>query len=117
MARLAFRVLGARLRRDRYGSRVSSIGIKLFGAARFFYRLAELVMAELLPMLFLACGPTVARTAAAAFFAQGSPKLGGADGAFREDHRTASLLGFGQPHAVDASPRACLIVSSDCKGS
>ena len=43
-------------------------------------------MATLFPVLFLAFGPTVACAAAAAFLAQGQTKLGGADGALREDH-------------------------------
>ena len=58
-------------------------------------------MATFLPVLFLAGCPTVARAAAAAFLAQGKPKLGGADGALREDHiitracaRVFGALGF-----------------------
>ena len=55
-----------------------------------------------LPVLFLAVGPTIARAAATAFLAQGEPKLGGADGALREDHITTdaswgSLLRCFQP--------------------
>jgi hypothetical protein len=70
VARLALRVFRARLRRDRYGLRVSLIGIILLGAACFFYFLAELVMAAFFPVLHLAFRPTVARAAAAAFLAQ-----------------------------------------------
>ena len=44
-------------------------------------------MATLLPVLFLARSPTVARAAAAAFLARGQAKLGGADGALHQDHR------------------------------
>ena len=69
VARLALRVVRARLRRDGYGLRVLLICVVLFGAACFFYFLAELVMAALLPVLFLTFGPTVARAAAAAFLA------------------------------------------------
>ena len=55
-ARLALRVLGARLRRDRDGLGVLLICIVLLGAACFFYFFAELVMATLFPVLFLAVG-------------------------------------------------------------
>ena len=71
VARLALGVLGARLRRDRYGLRVPLICVVLLSAACFFYFLAELVEAALLPVLFLAFGTAVARAAAAAFLAQG----------------------------------------------
>ena len=73
VARLALRVLRARLDRDRYGLRVLVICVVLLGAACFFYFLAEIVVATLLPVLFLAFGPAVARAAAAAFLAQGKP--------------------------------------------
>ena len=55
-------------------------------------------MAASLPVLFLAFGPTVARAAAAAFLAQGKPKLGGADGALREDHLVYGQVARGQPY-------------------
>ena len=71
VARLALGVLGARLRRDHYGLRVSLVGIISLGAACLFYFFAELVMAALLPMFFLAFRSAVARAAAAAFLAQG----------------------------------------------
>jgi len=71
VARLAIRVIRARLRRDSYGLRVPLIRIVLFGAACFLYFFAELVVATLFPMLHLAFGPAVARAAAAAFLAQG----------------------------------------------
>ena len=51
-----------------------------------------------LPVLFLAVGPTIARAAAAAFLAQGKPKLGGADGALREDHLVYGQVARGQPY-------------------
>ena len=86
VARLPLGVLRARLRRDRHGLRVLVICVVLLGAACFFYWFAELVMAALIPVLHLAFGSAVARAAAAAFLAQGKPKLGGADGAFCEDH-------------------------------
>ena len=54
-------------------------------------------MTALLPVLFLAFGPAVARAAAAAFLAQGKPKLGGADGALREDHLLSGQIAWGQP--------------------
>ena len=71
VARLALCVLRARLRRDRYCLRVLGVGIILLGAASFFYQFAELVVATLLPVLFLALGTAVACAAAAAFLAQG----------------------------------------------
>ena len=86
VARLPLGVLGAFLDRDRDGLRVSRIGIILFGTACLFYCFTELVVAALFPVLHLAFGPAVARAAAAAFLAQGQPKVGGADGALREDH-------------------------------
>ena len=97
VARLPLRVLRAFLGRDRDGLSILLIRIILFCATGSLNRLADLVMTALFPMCFLAFRPAVACTAAAAFLAQGQPKLGSAGGAFREDHRTASLLGFGQP--------------------
>ena len=70
VARLALGVLRAFLDRGRYGRRVFRICVILLGAAGFFYFLAELVVSALLPVLFLAFGPTVACAAAAAFLAQ-----------------------------------------------
>ena len=70
VARLALRVLGARLGRDRDGLRVLLIRMKLLGAACFFYLLAELVVPAFFPVLHLAFRPTVARAAAAAFLPQ-----------------------------------------------
>ena len=70
VARLAFGVLGARLRRYHYGLRVLLIRIVLLSAAGLFYFLAEPVMAALFPVFFLAFGPAVACAAAAAFLAQ-----------------------------------------------
>ena len=70
-ARLALRVLLARLRRDGYGLRVLVICVVLLGAARFFNFFAELVVATLLPVLFLAFGPTIACSTASAFLALG----------------------------------------------
>ena len=55
-------------------------------------------MPTLFPVLHLAFGPTVARAAAAAFLAQGKPKLGGADGALREDHLVYGQIALGQPY-------------------
>jgi hypothetical protein len=69
-ARLAPRVLGARLRRDRHGLCVLLIRIKLFCATGSLNLFAELVMAALFPVLHLAGCPAVARAAAAAFLAQ-----------------------------------------------
>jgi hypothetical protein len=87
----------------------------LLGTACFFYLLAELVVPALFPVLHLAFGPTVARVAAAAFLAQGQPKLGGADGALREDHLLYGQIARGQPYdAKNASKlaidRLCLLV-------
>ena len=69
-ARLAPRVLRARLRRDRHGLRVLLIRIVLLGAACFLYFLAEIIVATLFPVLHLAFSPTIACAAAAAFLAQ-----------------------------------------------
>jgi hypothetical protein len=71
VARLALRVLGAFLRRDRDGLSVLLIRIVLLGAACFFYCFTELVVTAALPVLFLALGTAVARAAAATFLAQG----------------------------------------------
>ena len=54
-------------------------------------------MAAFFPMLHLAFGPAVACAAAAAFLAQGKPKVGGADGALRQDHLVYGQLARGQP--------------------
>ena len=70
VARLALRVGRARLDRDRDGLLVVQIRMILIVSARLFYRLAELVVPALFPVLHLAFGPTVARAAAAAFLAQ-----------------------------------------------
>ena len=98
VARLAFRVLGALLRRDSYSLRVLLICVVLLSSAAFPYLSTELVVAALFPVLHLAFGPTVARAAAAAFLAQGKPKLGGADGALREDHIVYGQIARGQPY-------------------
>ena len=68
VARLPLGVLRARLRRDRYRLRVLVICVVLLGAAAFPYLSTELIMASLLPVLFLADRPAVARLAAAALF-------------------------------------------------
>ena len=70
VARLALRVVGAFLDRDRDGLRVLRICVVLLRAACFLYFFAELVVATLFPVLHLAFSPTIARAAAAAFFAQ-----------------------------------------------
>ena len=86
------------LRRDRDGLRVLLICVVLLGAACLFYFFTELVMAASLPVLFLALGAAVACAAAAAFLAQGQAKLGGADGALREDHLAFTIASSdGQP--------------------
>ena len=66
-------------------------------------------MATLLPVLFLARSPTVARAAAAAFLAQGKPKLGGADGALRENHLVYGQRARGQTYDAKRSrlPSLC----------
>ena len=98
VARLALGVLRARLRRDCYGLRVLLICIVLLGAASFLYFLAELIVPAFFPVLHLAFGPTIACAAATAFLAQGKPKLGGADGALREDHLVYGQVARGQPY-------------------
>ena len=55
-------------------------------------------MAAFFPVLHLAFGPTVACAAAAAFLAQGQAKVGGADGALREDHLVYGQIARGQPY-------------------
>ena len=97
-ARLPLRVLRARLRRDRDCLRVLLICVVLLSAACFFYWFAELVVPAFFPMLHLAFSSTVARAAAAAFLAQGKPKLGGADGAMREDHLVYGQIAPGQTY-------------------
>ena len=92
--------------------RVSGIGIILFGAARLFYRFTELVVAALFPVFFLAFGPTVACTAAAAFLTQGQPKLGGAGGALREDHLVYGQIARGQPRRRRRAPWSSALASS-----
>jgi len=68
VARLPLCVLGARLGRYHYGLRVLHLGMKFLGAACFFNLFAELVMATLFPVLFLAGRPAVTRLATAALF-------------------------------------------------
>ena len=87
MARLAVGVLRALLNCDRYGLSILRIGIILLGAASFLYLLAQIGMAALLPVFFLARRATVARFAAAALFSGQIRQRGSADGALREDHR------------------------------
>jgi hypothetical protein len=69
-ARLALRVVGALLDRDRDGLLVFFVGVILFVSTSLFNLLAELVMAALFPVFFLALRSAVARAAAAAFLAQ-----------------------------------------------
>ena len=104
VARLALRVVGARLRRDRDGLGVLLICVVLLGAACFFYCFAELVVPAFFPMLHLAFGPAVACAAAAAFLAQGKAKLGGADGALREDHLVYMVKSLGGSPAMPKKP-------------
>jgi hypothetical protein len=69
VARLALRVVGALLDRDRYGRRVLLIRIVLLGAASALDLLAELIVPAFFPVLLLARRPAVACAAAAAFLA------------------------------------------------
>jgi hypothetical protein len=71
VARLALRVVGALLDRDRDGLRVLRICVVLLSAACFFYWFTELVVPAFLPVLHLALGAAIAGAAAAAFLAQG----------------------------------------------
>jgi hypothetical protein len=97
VARLTLCVVGAFLDGSRDGLRVLRICVVLLCAACFFNFFAELVVATLLPVLLLALRTAVACAAAAAFLAQGKPKLGGADGALREDHLVYGQIARGQP--------------------
>jgi hypothetical protein len=87
VARLALGVLRAFLGRNRHGGRVLCVGIILLGTASFPYQFAELVVASLLPMLFLASRSAVPRLAAAALLGGQRWQCDSADGALREDHR------------------------------
>jgi len=69
-ARLALRVLGAFLGRDRDCLCVFVICVVLLRATSLFYFFAELVMPAFFPVLHLALGAAVPRAAAAAFLAQ-----------------------------------------------
>ena len=66
VARLALGVVRARLRCDRYSLRILRIGVILLGAAALPYLPAELVVAALFPVFFLALWAAVARLTAAA---------------------------------------------------
>ena len=70
VARLALRVLGARLRRDRDCLRLLGIGVVLLGATRALYFLTKLVVPALFPVLHLAFRSAVAGAAAPAFLPQ-----------------------------------------------
>ena len=70
VARLALRVVRARLDRDRDGLLVFFVGVVLFGAAALFDPSAQLFMPAV-PVLLLACRTAVACAAAAAFLARG----------------------------------------------
>ena len=84
----------------------------LFRAACFFYYFTELVVPAFFPVLHLAFGSTVACAAAAAFLSAGA-KLGGADGALREDHLLYGQIARGQPYgqapAVTRRPLGLLV--------
>ena len=88
VARLALRVLLTRLRRDRYGLLkiyIFGIGVILLGAAAFSDLPTELVVAALLPVLFLAGRRAVERLAAAALLRRVWER-GSAAGAVYEEH-------------------------------
>jgi hypothetical protein len=98
VARLPLRVVRARLRRGSDGLRVLVICVVLFGTTGSLNLLTERVVAALFPVLFLAGCPAVACAAAAAFLTQGQPKVGGADGALRENHLVYGQIARGQPY-------------------
>ena len=111
VARLALRVLGARLRRDRDGRRVLLICIILFGAACFLYQFAEFVMAALFPVFLLAGRPTVAGLAAAALLGGPRWQSGSADWALCEEHAAPSVCWWylwSQGCLVNATPLLCM---------
>jgi hypothetical protein len=85
VARLVLGVVHALLDRDCYGLSIIRICIILLGTASFLDILAKLVVAALVPVLFLACRATVACLAAAALLGQ-TWKRGSAAGALRDDH-------------------------------
>jgi hypothetical protein len=85
-ARLALRVVGVLLGRDRDGLLVFFVGVVFFGAAAFFYQFAEVfVPARGVPVLLLAGWTTVARLAAAALL-RFVRERGGAGGTICKDH-------------------------------
>ena len=86
VARLALRVVGARLRCDRYGRRALLIGMILLGTAAALYLLTLVLVTSFLPVGLLASRPAVARLAPAALLGQVG-KRGSAARALREDHR------------------------------
>ena len=76
-------------------------------------------MAAFFPVLHLAFGPAVACAAAAAFLAQGKPKVRGADGALREDHLLWSNRDAGTPTMPKSRARkkaSVLLVASSMFG-
>jgi hypothetical protein len=85
-ARLALRVVGVLLGRDRDGLLVFFVGVVFFGAAAFFYQFAEVfVPARGVPVLLLAGWTAVARLAAAALL-RFVRERGGAGGTICKDH-------------------------------
>jgi len=111
IARLPLRVLGARLRRDRYGLREFFVGVILLGAAASFDLLAERVMAALFPVFLLAGRPTVAGLAAAALLGGPRWQSGSADWALCEEHAAPSVCWWylwSQGCLVNATPLLCM---------
>ena len=88
VARLTFRVVRAFLDRDRDGLRTLPISVVLFGAACFFYFLADVLVAAFFPVQLLAfarsgvwqfntaapCGPVGAAGGAAVRIISGQPQ-------------------------------------------
>jgi hypothetical protein len=86
VARLTLSVRHARLDRDRDSLRALLFHIILLGAAAFPNLLAELIMAAIFPVFFLARKAAVARFAAAALLGGQGWQRGSAAGAVRQNH-------------------------------
>ena len=115
IARLPLGILRARLRSDSYGLLILRLGVILLGAAALPNLPAELVVAALFPVCFLALGAAVARLAAAALLGSGRWERGSACRALGEDHcsatcggRAGGALVFPKAGSVDEAALSCV---------